>query len=179
MCDVSLRYGVSLWKYVFEKKVSPSTDRTVFICFIELEICKYKDYKSQEYTDWAEYSFSRGQFNRHQWMPCNTCQLVTHTHTHKWTSSSSVEWVEPSVGGVNHSMGGGGGSVFFICHGSVLNMNTRNVNSLLLMSPHLVHADTQGCCSVACPQLTWMTKGRVGSLGPWTPEGSTTLIMFA
>lgn len=40
-------------------------------------------------------------------------------------------------------------------------------------------ADTYGCCLVACPQRTWITKGRVGSLSPRTPEGSATLIMFA
>lgn len=54
----------------------------------------------------------------------------------------------------------------------------RFVNGLLLMRPYSVQADTQSCCLVAYPQPTSITKGGVGSLGPWTPKGCATLIML-
>lgn len=50
------------------------------------------------------------------------------------------------------------------------------VNSLLIMRPHSAQAHIQGCCLVACPQPVRITKGRVGSLGLRTPEGSASLI---
>lgn len=50
------------------------------------------------------------------------------------------------------------------------------VNSLLIMRPHSAQAHIQGCCFVVCPQPARITKGRVGSLGLRTPEGSASLI---
>lgn len=78
---------------------------------------------------------------------------VSLSRTHKWTSTSLCSRPSRPIcarGRPGHPVN----PVSFIHRGWVLSMDARLVNGLLIMRPHSVQADTQGCCLVACPQST-------------------------
>lgn len=156
-------------------------DRTVFICLIALEhyVNMYIVSLRRDRAPMGLNSASKeGNLKA-----SNECPLtyVSLSHTHKWTSTSSCRRVRRPICARGTHGHRGGGMCLSLSSAMVgcWVLNAMFVNGLFNNEASFgASIYTQGCYLVTCPESTWITKGRVGSLGPRTPEGSSSLIMF-